>query len=391
MRLITPYLLFLISVNKSICVILLLCFIKAGAQTSALAVGDSLVQTGAYSEAIEVYNQLPVSPQVYERIAAANEALGRNAEALAAYRSALELNADDFRLGYRYGILLSKSNYYKKADSLFSGLHLIQPTNASVLYQRGYAREQLKDSTAIIDYLKAYRADNNQQNALYRIAKLLLEKRSFVGAKEYIDLGLKANPNSTRFLLLDGLSYFVNKSYHDAIKRFERLLELGKDNESIREHLAKSYAQTYQYEQALEQYKVLINQYDDRNANWHFSLSTAYLGLNEPEKARRHINIAIGLLDVPLDSHFLALAITYNREGNYPEVMKALQEALAENPKNQLAKYQLAVAADNRYADKALVLPYYEAYSKQFPKGRFIDTVLYRISDIKEQLFMEKD
>ena len=71
--------------------------------------------------------------------------------------------------------------------------------------------------------------------------------------------------------------------------------------------------------------------------------------------------------------------------------MKALQEALAENPKNQLAKYQLAVAADNRYADKALVLPYYEAYSKQFPKGRFIDTVLYRISDIKEQLFMEKD
>ena len=378
-------------VNKLLKYLLLVIFIKAGAQTPALVVGDSLFQRGEYSSAIKTYEQLQVSPLVYERIARANEALGMNTEALTAYKAALDLNPDDFRLAYRYGVLLSRTNNFKAADSLFNALNLKEPRNASVLYQRGYAREQLKDSTAIMDYIRAYNQDNNQQNALYRMSKILLEKRSFVSAKVHIDKGLQADPNSTRFLLLDALSYYVNKSYHDAIKQFERLLELGKDNVSIRENLANSYARTYQYEKALEQFKVLINQYDDQNANWHYSVSKVYMGLNEIEKARRHVNIAIGLLDVPLDAHLVTLAITYNREGNYKLVMETLLEALQENPENETARFQLAVAADNRYDDKAKVLPYYEAYAKKFPEGRNIDTVLYRISDLKEALFMSKD
>ena len=370
--------------------ILVICT-KAGAQTPALVVGDSLYQTGAYSEAINVYKQLPISPEVYERIGRANEALGKTSEAISAYDQAYQLDTDNLKIAYKYATLLRIASQYKQADSILRVLNAKFPQNASVLYQLGYVKEQLRDTTAVMDYIRAYTLDNNQQNALYRLAKLLLEKRSFVSAKTHIDLGLEADPNSTRFIMLDALSFYVNNSFSYASERFERLLELGKDNESIREKLANCYARTYQYEKALEQFRILINEYDDQNANWHYNLSKVYMGLNEIEKARRHVNIAIGLLDVPLDAYLVTLAITYNRDGNYKAVMETLQEALKENPENETAKFQLAVAADNRYQDKSKVLPYYEAYVKEFEDGRNIDTVLYRISDLKKELFMNKD
>lgn len=371
--------------------LILLFAYQAGAQTPALAVGDSLYQIGAYSQAISVYEQIPVSPEVYERIGLSYETLGNTNKALSAYKNALLLDKDNFKTAYKYGTLLRNQGNYKSADSLFGILNKKQPTNASVLYQMGYVKEQLEDSTAVIDYMRAYQLDDNQQNALYRLSKILLEKRNFVSAKEFIDKGLQSDQNSTRFILLDALNFYVNKSYHKAITAYERLLDLGKDNRSVREKLAVSYATTYQYEQAIENYKILINKYDDQNANWHYTIGKCFLGLNEPEKARRHINIAIGLLDVPLDDQFVTLAITYNREGKYARVMENLKMALKENPNNERARIQLAIAADNRFDDKSKVLPYYEAYARQFEKGRNIEMVNYRISDIKKELFMTED
>ncbi len=379
--------------SRLLIILCILSIAKAEAQNaSAFAVADSLYQIGAYSQAIEKYQQLPISPQAYKRIGQANQALGKTPQALTAYKSALKLNPDNYVIGYTYGTLLGKTGFYTAADSLFSALNAKQPRNASVLYQLGIVKEQLKDSTATVKYLMAYNLDNNQQNALYRLAKILLEKREFTQAKNFIDKGLEVDPNSSRFVLLDALCYYVNKSYHKAITQYEHLLELGKDNLQNREKLAISYAQTFQYPEAIANFKILINQYDDQNSSWHFSIGKCFLGVYDYENARKHINIAIGFLDVPLDAHYVALAISYNREGNFKEVIRLLQMAIKENPLNERAHYQLAVAADNFYEDREEVIRLYERYLYLFgDRGSYYETVQIRLSDLKKEQHLGDD
>lgn len=374
-------------------VLFLIFHVRAGAQEdSAFAVADSLVQIGAYSRAIESYKQIEDSPKALQKIAQAYEVLGRSKDALRYYEQSLEHKPDNYVVHYKYGSLLRSKGYYKQADSLFTVLNAKHPNNASVLYQLGYAKEQLKDSTATIFYSMAYRMDSNQQNALYRLAKLLLENGHYGPAKENIDKGLEANPESTRFVLLNALVYFVNKSYHDAIEQYELLLSLGKDTEQIREQLAISFAQTFQYEEAIPQYKLLIEQYDDKNPKWHYNLGKCYMGVNHFENARAHINFSIDLLSTPLDAQYVSLAIMFNREGNFKEVINHLKLALAENPLNETAHYQMAVAADNYYKDKIKIISLYQNYLNLFQdRGRYHELVKMRLTDLRKELHLTKD
>lgn len=379
--------------NKLLLFLCLIGIAKAEAQNaSALAVADSLYQVGAYSQAIAAYGKLEVSPQVYQRIGQAYETLGKTPQALDNYKNALGLNPENLTVAYKYGTLLRVSGNFKAADSIFADLQNKHPNNASVLYQLGYVKEQLKDSTAVVRYMQAYQLDNNQQNALYRLSKLLLEKREFNSAKNFIDQGLNADPKSIRFLTLDALSYYINKSYHDAIDQYERLIELGRDNLINREKLAISYAQTFQYPEAIANFKILINTYDDQNPSWHYGIGKCFIGIEDLVNAKRHINIAIGLVDLPLDAYFVSLAIAYNREGDYAEVIRLLKLAISENPLNERAHYQLAVAADNYYQDRLQVISLYQNYINLFQdRGNYSESVALRLSDLRKEAHLNKD
>ncbi|MEP2936140.1 MAG: tetratricopeptide repeat protein [Gilvibacter sp.] len=374
-------------------ILFLICITRAEAQEdSAFAVADSLVRIGNYSKAIQVYKLIENSAQAQQKIAQSYEALGKSKEALYYYKNALGLNPDNYAGQYKYGSLLRNSGKYKEADSLFMALDLKHPNNASVLYQLGYAKEQLKDSMATIYYARSYRLDNNQQNALYRLSKLLLENGHFGAAKENIDKGLEANPDSTRFILLNALVFFINKSYHDAVDQYDALLALGKDTEQIREQLAISLAQTFQYNEAIPQYKILLEHFDDKNPKWHYNLGKCYMGVNDFENARVHINNSIELLDAPLDAQFVSLAIMYNREGNFKEVIDHLQIAIKENPLNETAYYQLAVAADNYYKSKKRIIELYQNYLNLFQeRGRYHELVKMRLADLKKEAHLTKD
>ena len=116
------------------------------------------------------------------------------------------------------------------------------------------------------------------------------------------------------------------------------------------------------------------------------------MALHYFEKAERHINIAIGLQEIPLDGEYSALARIYNRKKEFKKEMKALEKALGENPRNELAQYQLAVAADNYYDDKNVVLDYYHIYlEKHGETGRMRELAKQRVRDIKKELHFTKN
>ena len=384
--------------NRFFAVIILLVIItKADAQnTSALVVessrnmvvGDSLYALGNYNKAIAFYKQAENSE---EKIARAYHANGNTTKALQYYKKAIKGEAS-LITRYQYGKLLLTSGQLQSADSLFHTLRQESPENPEFVYQLAVIKEKQGDSTAIITYMNALDLDSEHQNALYKVAKLMAEKRNFNGAIERISQGLETDPLSTRFLNLIAIVYFVNKEYHTAAATYEKLLELNQSNVQLHENLAESYRQTNRFEEAIDQYTILINTYDDKIPKWHYNIAKSFEALRYLDKAQHHFEVALLLQDLPLDDSYIALASIFFKQKNFKKQLETLKKAVQENPENQRAKYFLATAADNYFEDDASVIPYYEAYLHTFgEQAQFAELAKARIKDLKTELHMNKN
>lgn len=374
----------------SILILILFTALIADAQNaSAIRVGDSLYALGDYSNAIQAYEQTERSE---DKIARSYNAIGNTTKALEYYEKALLRQEANPLTQYNYGKLLLKATQYQKADSLFQLLTKASPKNPEFVYQLGLVKEKRNDSTAFPMFLYAYVLDKNHQNALYKFAKYSAEGRNFNKAKKLIEDGLEADPNSTRFLQLKAVVAYVQKEYHLAASTYETLLERKQSNIQLHENLAVSYSQTNRFEEAIEQYTILINEYDDKNPSWHFSIAKNFEALRYLDKAQHHFEIAILLQDLPLDESYFALAAVFKKQQAYKKQFEALQKAVVENPENQAALYFLATAADNYFEDDASVIPYYETYLATFgANGKFSGFAKQRIKDIKTDIHFNKN
>ncbi|WP_432411892.1 tetratricopeptide repeat protein [Rasiella sp. SM2506] len=373
--------------NKLLVLILITLTTLADAQ-NASAIGDSLYALGDYSKAITYYEEASET----EKIAISYDALGNGAKALQFYKKALSVKEASLLTQYNYGKLLLKAAQYEKADSLFQILTKASPKNSEFVYQLGLIKEKRNDSTAYPTFFYAHVLDKNHQNALYKIAKYAAEERDFDTAKKHIKSGLEVDANSTRFLQLKAIVAFVEKEYHTAAQTYEALLKLSQSNIPQHENLAVSYTKTNRFEEAIEQYTLLINEYDDKNPSWHFSIAKNFEALRYLDKAQHHFEIAILLQDIPLDNSYVALASVFKKQKDYKNQLEALQKAVEENPENGTALYLLATAADNYFEDEASVIPYYEAYLKKFGENvQFSEYAKQRIKDIKTDLHFNKN
>lgn len=356
---------------------------------NASAIGDSLYAIGDYSQAIKSYKKAENSE---EKIARAYDAIGNTTLALEYYEKAILAKNTNLLTQYNYGKLLLKAARYEKAASVFQELTKVRPKNPEFFYQLGLIKEKQNDSTAYPTFFYAHLLDKNHQNALYKIAKYTAERREFDSAKKLIASGLQADPNSTRFLQLKAVVAYVEKDYHLAAETYETLMEFGQSNIQLHENLAVSYNQTYRYEEAIAQYTILINEYDDKNPGWHFNIAKNFEALRYLDKAQHHFEVAIVLLDIPLDASYFALASVYKKQKDYKNQLEALQKAVKENPENQAALYFLATAVDNYFEDEASVIPYYEAYLKKFgAQGKFAEYANQRIKDLKADIHFNKN
>ena len=378
--------------KKSIILLFLILFSKAEAQSvSALAISkkaDSLFEIGEYNKAIPYF----LESNRFREVAKSYEAIGNNSEAQRYFEKALSEKTDDPKTEFEYAKLLVRLSNYKQADSILQKLQSHFPKNSNFVYDRGLIKEAQNDSTAIVLFLQVHKMDENNINAKYKIARNYIENRKFTDAKPFIENGLTLDKNSSRFLTLQALNEFYTQEFHDAIATYNLLISKGESYVSLHENLAKSYSQTNQFEKALEQYSILIQNFDDQNPKWHHEVAVLYRMMGEYEKAKRHLNIAIGLLETPLSNEYMEMATIYKRHKDYKNEMTALRKALANNPNNEMSLYNLAIAADNYFKDKKTVLDYYENYIQQHGEtGRMRNLAKQRVSDLRKELHFVTD
>lgn len=376
--------------------LILMLLFKAEAQTvSALAISkkaDSLLEIGDYGNAIVQYNWLSFDPSITAKIAKAYEALGNISQALNYYDKSISEGKGNIRTRFDFAKLLAQSSKYKKADSIFRILTEEFPNNPNFIYQRALIKEAQKDSTAIEYYKQVYLLDTNHINSVYKISRNYIENRKFIDSEPFINKGLSEDSTSIRFLTLQALKQFYTKDCHAAISTYNKLINFGESTIQLHENLASCYSYTNQFEKAVSQFEILLEEYDNKNPKWHSEIASLYRNLNDYENAEQHFNIAISLQELPLSESYLELATIYNRKKDYKSEMRVLKSSLSNNPNNEIALYRIAVAADNYFVNKNTVLRYYEDYLKKYSKdGRMRNLAKQRVADLKKELHFASD
>ena len=372
-------------------VLLLLAATKAEAQTSALAIADSLYAVGNYSEAIkELEKSGSGSEAVLLKLARAQKANGNVAAALENYRTVLESNPDRILTAVEYAQLLSVTGDLKTADSLFSQLSKKYPMNANFHYQLGLVKEKLKDSTALNRYNITILLQKNHQQALAKVAKHALVSGKLMEAERLSKQGLETNPTNITLLSILAQAYYFMKDYKPATEQFEKLVSLGEGSEFIHTRLGTAYYHLEQYEKAIENFKLAIS-FEDKNHATHYSLGKLYAMIGDYKKSEFHLLAAILLKDQILDEEFTSLGLTYKFDDKPKQALEYFNKALEENPDNERALYERAVAGDSYYKDLETRLKLYEAYLEKYEHSG--DSYLRklaqrRVKDIREEIHL---
>jgi len=380
-------------VNRFIIIIFCLIGIQAEAQTSVLNLSDSLVAVGKQHEAIEMLQKTePKSDQLYLKIARLQQKIGLDDKALQNYKKVLERNPDRILTSIDYGELLLESGKLDQADSLFSDLSEKYPDNAGFMYRLGLVKEKKKDSTAIKYFFKTAIWDSTHQGALFKTAKYYLKNGKSYNAIVSAKSGLKVRPNNVSLLSILGQAYSVSLQFEKAIAPYEQLLKLGQGSEFILEKLAKAYRVTNKTEQAIETYKKMLD-INDMNSAVHSNLGALYLKTNEVEKAQQQFTMALLIKKQPVDREYLNIGLTFKRQEDFKSAFENFESSLEENPENERALLERAIAADAYFEDQEAVLNLYEVYIKKYREsGRndMVSVAKYRISELKSEIHQAK-
>ncbi|SHI42435.1 Anaphase-promoting complex, cyclosome, subunit 3 [Mesonia phycicola] len=366
----------------------IICFLclKAEAQTSALKLADSLYQLGNYQKAIELYqNSSSTSAVTYQKIAQAYQATGNIGLAIKNYEKAIQLDQKLIIAKSNLGKLYYQTSKFQLADSLFKELTYQFPENPDFYYRLALAKDQLNDSTAVLNFQKVLQIDKNHQQALYAIAKHKYSDKEYEEVEKIGEQALSSYPENTKMISLLGKNAIAQKNILLAKSRFEQLLKLNKKTVFTHFNLGTCYFILKEYKKAYQQFVEVI-QLEKNNQQ---ALLYAGKSLNELKRyseAEEFLKLAVLLADQPVDDYYTNYAISLQNQKKFKLAIDNFKIALEEYSQNYRAQYELAICVDNYYKDLQTKINYYELFLRKFENEKKAKYYVYlaknRLSDL---------
>ncbi len=376
--------------RKLIVIVLMCCYTNAEAQSSALDLANDLFAKGNYTKAIEAYKTVDNITEVYDKIARSYSAIGNYGLAIEFYKKSIDAHPDNAILKYDYAKLLLNTKQYNEASKLFEELIYSDYKNPNYHYQKGIVLEKLKDSTAINRFLAAYDLDNTHQNAIIKIARYYLIKRNHNASHRLIDKGLESYPSNTKLISLKAQNYYYQDYISETITWFKKLLDMGESSEFIHEKLSIVYGKNSDYEDAIYHRKKVL-QYNPLDATSMYVIGTYYERLNDFKNAEEYMSKALKIMDTPLNKEYVSLAKVLNRQGKHEEAIATFKKALKEDPSDTFTKYLILRTKDEYYADREAIVTLYEDFIKSTEEPMLKRLANYRLKELKEEIFLNKD
>jgi len=372
---------------KKIFVLFLFILFKAGAQTSALVVADSLYVLGNYAMAINEYAKVGNAKSSIQ-IARAYNAIGNYDKSIAQYTSILESNSNLELARFELGKLLLKTKNFGPALDEFNILTASKQENPEYYYYLGRTYESVKNANkANKAFKKAVAMDRTHLRSLYALGKYYVGQEIKDSALVYIDKGLQFYNDDVAMINLKALAFYNNGQFQLAIPHFERLLELGETKPFVYEKLAFCYFRNWEPERALDTYHKL-SKFPDKLAVAYAGLGQVYFEEKELDSAQYYIEKSIEERMALFPQEYASLGRIARLKGETKKSMDYYVKAWEENKDDYRNYYQVCILADEYYKDPKTRLNYYEKLLKMYPDMiPFLkERVKKRITEIKEEI-----
>ena len=362
--------------------------LKAGAQTSALAMADSLYTIGDYTKAINEYAKVN-SPNAKLQIARTYNAIRNYDKAILQYEALINKDSQAQIPKFELGKLYDKTKKAEKSKRIFEDLSAENPSNPEYFYYLGNAFNDLDSiSKSITWYKKAIAIDSTHLRSIYEVAKYYVAEQERDSVVKYADKGLSFYENDVSIINLKALALYNNDEFKAAIPLFEKMVALGETTKFyIFERLGNAYFTTNQYKKAIDNYNKSL-EIDEANARVLFSIGKVFWEDKQLDSAKVYIKKAIDAQLVLLDKEYQALGRIASEQRDYKTAIAYYKLAHEEDPSNVIYYYQICFLADQYYKDPKVKLSYYEQLVANYGGKRdyFTDFAKRRISELKEEI-----
>lgn len=410
--------------KKILIIVLIISFLKVGAQTSTFISVDSLVHIGRYQKALVQLEKMPESYQSNKKIASIYSSIDNYKQASKYYEKALSLNngysvkvalgksyqkekrlqkaitvfeeitntdSDNLLIKYQLGKLYLQTKQPKKAKLIFEELLKKDESNANYHYQMAIVYALLKKRDLKINsFLATYKNDNEHIKAIHQLAVAYTLLRDKDSANIFIDRGLKVNTKHIALNKLKINKLYISKKYEDAIALLVKIDSLEPNEHYTKKMLGRSFFKLKDYEKARNNFKKALK-IDRADFKSYTYLGDIDFAEKDFKKAQLHYRIATYLGKERRDNEYYQLARTYKELGKPKEEMNAYRNAYTENYKNYRALFQLANTSENFYKDKKIGYKHYKNYLKRFETKDSLLTsqVKVRLKEIKKYYFLK--
>jgi Flp pilus assembly protein TadD len=243
-------------------------------------------------------------------------------------------------------------------------------SDAIALYKKGKVEE------AIVSLQKAIVMDSTFVDAYLALGQMYVETGRLKQAQTVLQQAARFTKKDPRIHLALGVAHFEQAHFQDALKQFNRVLELDPDNSRAKQLLSLSRlnlgVEEYQNgrkTQALEHFESAVK-VDPRNANAYRNLAVVLYETDQFVKAKEAL--LKGLKSEPGDKKMLQMLLQLcEHEKDFKGAQDAAENLHKYNPKDiDIALHLAYLYRFNNEADRAFGL--YQSLLKQHPKEKRI-------------------
>ncbi|MBN1551797.1 tetratricopeptide repeat protein [bacterium] len=206
-------------------------------------------------------------------------------EASQAYAKAAELNPDKFAYQYNYGhALLQLKKYSDAIAPLQKALELEEGAqDYKTAMELGLAYQLTGQKENAIKYLeKAHELAPNEEDPINYLGKLYSDMQRYDKVTELGRKLVAVKPDSSTGHIFQGVGLYQDKKYSEAVKAFERALQINPKDDFAYFYLGLSQeallgSSPSSYQSLIDSYGKAVNLAgDSAPSEWHYRLGHAY-------------------------------------------------------------------------------------------------------------------
>lgn len=185
---------------------------------------------------------VPASAERHYRQGLMNQRDGELNAAVSEYRAAIKEYPDYFEARYRLGSLLLDQKGYAEAINQLKEAAVLQPTNADLHNDLGYAYKKNGDpKSAEAEYREAIRLNPRMASAYSNLGNLLYTRRDFNGAIQQYRAAIRLQPGNADIHMNLGTVLDVTGRSDEAITEYRESVKLQPKNPNAHYNLGIAY------------------------------------------------------------------------------------------------------------------------------------------------------